>query len=162
MEWFHATLLTMAAIAVALAWRVPNAAFFVALGVISYVSSAAWHNMGFPYATLYGAFTNLVICCVIYRSGIDVKWEAQLMACFVFMLLIDLLFVVGIIKSQYNFAVSLELANAYALLLISATGIAERIGNGRRFSHPYRDLLDSFNRSVFAESKQYPRWWRHR
>lgn len=161
MEWYHATLLTMAVVAVVLAWRVPNAAAFVALGFFSYLSSAAWHNAGFPYATLYGASTNLVICYVIYRYGANVRWEAKLMACFVLMLLIDLLYVFGVIKSQYNFAVSLELVNAYALLLISATGILQRMGNGHRFSHPYRSFLASFNRAVFAERKQYPRWWRH-
>lgn len=161
MEWYHATLLTMAVVAVVLAWKVPNAALFVALGFLSYASSAIWHNLGFPYGTLYGAFTNIIICFVIYRSSSHARWEAKLMACFVLMILIDLLYVCGVIETQYIFAVSLELVNAYALLLISATGIAQRIGNGHRFSHPYRALLASFNRAVFAERKQYPRWWRH-
>lgn len=161
MAWYHGTLLTLAVVAVVLAWRVPNAALFVALGVSSYVSSAMWHNAGFPYATLYGAFTNLAVCYVIYRFGMNVRWESKLMGCFVLMLLIDLLYVFGVIKSQYNFAVSLELVNAYALLLIGVTGIAQRMGNGHRFSHPYRSFLASFNRSVLAERKQYPRWWRH-
>lgn len=161
MEWYHTTLFTMAVVAVVLAWRVPNAAIFVALGTISYVSSALWHNLGFPYGTLYGATTNVVICYAIYRFGSNARWEAKLMACFVLMILIDLLYVCGVIQTQYIFAVSLEIVNAYALLLICATGIVERVGNGHRLSHPYRAFLASLNRSVFAERKQYPRWWRH-
>jgi len=161
MSWYHEALIVLAVAAVISAWKVPNAALFVALGFCSYVSSAFWHSAGFPYATLYGAATNLVICYAIYRYGHNVRWESKLMGCFVLMLLIDMLYVFGVIKSQYNFAVSLELVNAYALLLIGVTGIAQRMGNGRRFSHPYRSLLASLNRAVFAERKQYPQWWRH-
>lgn len=161
MEWYHGTLLTMAVIAVVLAWRVPNAALWVGFGLFSYVTSAWWHNAGFPYATLYGAATNVATCLAIYYVGVA-KWEMRLFACFILMLLIDLLFVCGVIETQYIFAVSLEVVNAYALLLIWAAGIAERVGGGHRFGHPYRSLLDRVHRALFSQGKkQYPRWWRH-
>lgn len=161
MEWYHEVLAAMAIIAVILAWRVPNAVLWVGLGTLSFVTSAWWHNAGFPYGTLYGAATNLAICFAIYKYGKDTRWEGKLMSGFILMLLLDLLYVCGAIKTQYIFAVSLEVVNAYCLLLIWATGVAERIGNGRGFSHPYRDVLGSFNRAVFAERKEYPKWWRH-
>lgn len=164
MQWYHETLLIMAMVAVILAWKVPKAALWVGFGAFSYVTSIWWHNSDFPYATLYGAATNFLTCIAMFSVGGSKwpKWEMRIFACFILMLLIDLLFACGVIETQYIFAVSLEVVNAYALLVISAAGIVERVGGGRNLSHPYRNILAYIHRAVFSEGKkQYPRWWRH-
>lgn len=160
MEWYHATLITMAVIAAGLAWRVPGAAMTVGLGSFFYATSAWVNLLGLPFGVLYGAATNLVMCMMLYpmTSG---RWVDKVFTSYIFMLLIDLLYVTGVIETPYIFAVSLEVVNAYALLLIWAAGIAERTAGGRRHRHLHSGLLGRLNRAVLAERKEYPRWWRH-
>lgn len=162
MEWYHATLITMAAIAVALAWRIPEAVVTVGIGSFLYATSAWWHLGGLPGAMFYAVSTNLVMCFLLYPMPETAgRWVDKVFSCYILMLLIDLLYVCGIIQSHYIFAVSLEIVNAYALLLIWAAGIAERAANGRSPDHSHGGILDRFNRAVLAPRKEYPRWWRH-
>ena len=162
MEWYHATLITMATIAVVLAWRIPEAIIAVGVGAFFYVTSAWMHNYGVPAATFYGIASNLVMCFLLYPMPKEAgRWVDKVFSCYILMLLIDLLYVCGVIKTQYIFAVSLEIVNAYALLLIWAAGIAERAANGRSPNHSHGDFLDSFNRAVLSPRKEYPKWWRH-
>ena len=160
LEWYHVVLIAMAGGAAILAWRVPNAALWVAVGFASYVVSAVLHNNAVPFATLIGAFTNALICLAIYFKGVS-PWETRLMSCFTLMILVELLFVTGVIETQYIFAVTLEIINAYALLLIWATGIAERVGDGHSFSNPYRRFLADIHRALLTERKEYSQWWKH-
>lgn len=162
MEWYHATLITMAAIAVVLAWRIPEAVITVGVGAFFYVTSAWMHNAGVPIATFYGIASNLVMCFLLYPMPKEAgRWVDKVFSCYILMLLIDLLYVCGVIKSHYNFAVSLEIVTAYALLLIWAAGVAERTANGRNSHDLHSGILDRFNRAVLAPRKEYPKWWRH-
>lgn len=160
LEWYHWTLIGLAIVAGLLACNVPRALFWLFLGAFSYITSAWWHNAGIPFGTLYGAGTNLFICWLLYRMA-ETRWEMGVFNCFIFMLLIDLLFVTDIIKSRETFAICLEVANAAAMLLIGATGILDRIGAAR---HDFRiwgsSVLRRCHRALFASRKEYPRWWR--
>lgn len=162
MEWYHATLITMAVVAVVLSWRIPEAVVTVGMGAFFYVTSAWLHLSSNTAALAFGAATNLVMCFFLYPMPKAVgRWVDKVFSCYILMLLIDLLYAVGIIQSHYNFAVSLEAINAYALLLIWAAGIAERTADGRRPDRFDRGFLGRFNRAVLAERKEYPKWWRH-
>jgi len=175
MEWYHATLITMAIIAAALAWRVSGAVSVVSLGSFFYILSVWLHQAMAQsgasadhieqlqhFSTAFGAATNFFMCRLLYSMPKEAgRWVDKVFSCYILMLLIDLLYVCGVIKSHYIFAVSLEIVNAYALLLIWAAGIAERAANGRSPNHSHGDFLDSFNRAVLAPRKEYPKWWRH-
>lgn len=135
MAWYHITLISAAIIAVALAWRVPRAVIWLGLGAISYVISAAWHNAGLPYATQFGAATNLVIC-YLFICWAEQRWEMRLLNCFHMMLLIDLLYIFGVIHDHLIFAATLEIINLAAILLVAGTGILDWIA---RHGHRYGD-----------------------
>ncbi|MCW0235227.1 MAG: hypothetical protein OJJ21_16620 [Ferrovibrio sp.] len=161
MQWYHEALLIMASVAAATAWRVPRAALWLSLGAFSYITSAIWHNYGMPYATVYGASTNFVICLLLSRYA-AMKWEMLLFDAFIAMLLVDFLFVTGFIPTQYWFAVSLEIINAAAILLVWSTGITEMVQrNGWSFSGSGRNFLGRCHRALFSQRKAYPRWWEH-
>lgn len=158
MAWYHIVLIGAAIIAAALAWHVPRAVQWLALGALSYVSSAMWHNAGLPHGAFYGAMTNLAICYGLWIWA-DQRWEMRLWNCFHFMLIIDILYIVGIIRDQFTFAVSLELINLAAILLIAGTGIVQRV-DGMDFG-PYRHRwIDSFHRCLWPERSMASRpWW---
>ncbi len=160
MEWYHQVLVLLALIAALLAWHVPRAVLWIGVGTFSYVTSAWWHQAGIPHGEVYGAATNVATCALIYYLG--PPWsgmETRLMSVFVLMILVDLLYATGIIQTPYLFAVTLEIINAYALLLIWAAGITERITrNGFFRRYPYRAILDYLHQALLGP-KKYPRWW---
>jgi len=161
MQWYHEALILMAVFATILAWRVPWAVIIVAVGSIFYAATAFLHNVGFPYGVLMGAISNLIMCTGLAMISNPSRMIDRVFSCYILMILIDLLFVTRVIETQYIFAVSLEVVNAYALLLICITGFVERAGNGRLSRHPDSSLLDYLNRALLGESKAYPRWWKH-
>lgn len=161
MEWYHQALLTMAAIAVITAWRVPWAATIVGVGTFLACMTSIWHSAGLPYGVLFGAITNLMMCVGLSMISNPSRMVDRVFSCYILMLLIDLLFVTRVIETQYIFAVSLEVVNAYALLLIFVTGFVERVGNGRVSRHSDSGLLDYLNRALLGESKPYSQWWKH-
>lgn len=150
LEWYHWTLISAAIIAGALAWRVPRAVIWIGLGVASYVTSAMWHNAGWPYATQFGAATNLAICYLFWIFS-NRRWEMRLWNFFHLMLVVDLLYMFGAIRDQFTFAVSLELINLSALIFIGVTGITERAGGGIRSwsAHPRR--IGLVHRTLWAQ-----------
>lgn len=158
MAWYHIVLLSVWALAVALAWNVPRAVFWLSLGALSYVSSAMWHNAGLPYGTFYGAATNLLICYGLWIYA-DQRWEMRLWNLFHLMLMVDILYMTGAIADHLIFAEALELINFLAMLLISGTGIVERADGIR--SGPYRNRwIDSFHRRLWPERSMASRpWW---
>lgn len=127
MEWYHITLITAAIIAAGLAWSVPRAVIWIGLGAISYVVSAWWHNADLPYATQFGAATNLVICYLFWIWA-EQKWELRLWNFFHLMLVIDMIYIFGFMTDKFLFAASLELVNLAALIFIGSVGILERAG----------------------------------
>ena len=139
LEWYHLVLLSAAAISAGLAWRVPRAVIWIGLGFASYVTSAMWHNAGWPYATVYGAATNLVICYLFWIFS-NRRWEMRLWNFFHLMLVVELLYIFGAIRDQFTFAVTIELINLAALIFIGLTGIFDRVGGGIHswVSHPRR------------------------
>jgi hypothetical protein len=159
LAWYHWTLIGAAAISAALAWNVPRAPMWIALGAISYVTSAMWHNAGWPYATQFGAATNLAICYLMWVFA-DQRWEMRVWNAFHLMLLIDLLFIFGWIRSQYDFAVSLEIVNLVALIFIGATGIAERADAWRSARGADLHRTGLVHRALWAERSLASRpWW---
>jgi hypothetical protein len=160
MQWYHWTLIAAACIAAALAWNVPRAVVWIGLSAISYVTSAWWHNAGWPYATQFGAATNLLICYAFWIWA-EQRYEMRLWNFFHLMLIIDLLFIFGAIRDQYQFAVSLEIVNLAALAFIGFTGIMERVdGIHLGAADPRRDSI--VYRALWAErSERYrPPWQR--
>ncbi|QAZ46747.1 hypothetical protein [Mesorhizobium sp. Pch-S] len=158
LEWYHWTLITMAVLAAACAWHLPRAVFWIALGALSYVTSAWWHNAGLPYGAAYGMATNLAICLAIYSLA-QQRWELRTWNMFHAMILLDILYLAGIIKTQLLFAVSLEVVNAAALLLIAATGIMDRAGYARLRSGSYRGRrLFGLARALFSKRNHPPFW----
>lgn len=123
----HLILTSAAVIAVALSWRVPRAKMWVGFGALSYVTSAWWHNAGLPYATEYGAATNLLICYMFWIFA-ERRYEMRLWNFFHLMLVVDLLYIFGAIHDKLVFAVSLELINLAALIFVGGIGIVERSG----------------------------------
>lgn len=158
LEWYHWTLITMAAIAAISAWHLPRATLWIGLGAFSYVTSAWWHNAGFPYGAAYGMATNLAICFTIYALA-QQRWELRTWNMIHAMILIDILYLAGVIKTHLLFAVSLEVINAAALLLITATGIMDRAGYARLRSGSYRGRRPwGFARALFSERRHPPFW----
>lgn len=161
MQWYHLALLAMAGLAVIFAWRVPGAAKVVCVGTAFAVMTSVWHINQWPYGLLFGAWTNFAMCVGLSLMQSDAPWISRLFRCYILMILVELLFVTGVIETQYIFAVTLEIINAYALLLIWATGIAERVGDGHSFSNPYRRFLADIHRALLTERKEYSQWWKH-
>lgn len=161
MEWYHWMLILTCVLSGLLAWDVPRALLWLGLGAFSYVTSAWWHDAGFPYATLYGAFTNVVICGLLYKMA-DSKWEMGVFNLFIGMILIDLLYVCGVVKSPYDFAVALEVVNFCAMLLIGITGILERLRkDGYDFSRSDSHFLRRCHSALHSQRQPYPHWWKH-
>jgi hypothetical protein len=161
LEWYHWALISLCILAGVSAWNVSRAILWLGLGAFSYVTSAWWHDAGFPYATLYGAFTNVVICVLLYKMA-DSKWEMGVFNCFIGMILIDLLYVCGVVKNAYDFAVGLEVVNVCAMLLIGATGILERL---RSYGYDFRNsdsaVLHRIHHALHSQRSSYPHWWKH-
>lgn len=163
LEWYHVTLIVMALVSGIAAWDVPRAVLWICLGALSYATSAWWHNMGLPYATVYGATTNFVICLLLAWLA-TTKYELWLFNAFILMLVIDALFVAGFISSRFTFAVSLEIVNAAAMLLVMATGISERIArhDGHSFGDHRPSFADYCNRALLKErTPHHQKWWKH-
>lgn len=163
LEWYHVTLIIMALAAGIAAWDVPRAVLWICLGALSYATSAWWHNMGFPYATLYGACTNFAICVLLAWLA-TTKYELWVFNAFILMLVIDALFVAGFIGSRFAFAVSLEIVNAAAMLLIMATGVSDRIARheGQSVGDHHPGIAHLCNRALLAErTTHHEKWWRN-
>lgn len=152
LEWYHMVLLLTAAAAIVFAWEVPRAAAWVALGAALYALSAMWHNMGWPYATAFGAGTNFVMIAFLWAYA-DQKWELRLWNFYHLMLVVDLLYMAGFIRDHFVFAVTLEVINLVALLFIIVTGLVERVSDGHpaRYYHPGR--ANFFHRALYAPAK---------
>ncbi len=148
MEWYHWTVIAAAAIAILLAWHVPRAPLWIALGAILYGISAAWHNAELPHALLFGAATNFAMILLLWLIA-DQKWEMRLWNFYHLMLLIDALYAFGVIREKLIFASSLEAVNLLALLFIGATGAADRIYvDNWRADNGFSGYL---HRTLFAE-----------
>lgn len=157
MHWYQSILLAGAVIAAALAWNVPRAVLWISLGALSFLASSWWHDAGFPYGAAFGASTNLAVCYVIYALA-QLRYELRVWNSFHLMIVLDLLYMSGVIETHYTFAVSLELANWLALVIIGTTGILERVRYGRR-DIPWRPgWLHNLHRALFAERKRPPFW----
>lgn len=158
LEWYHWTLIGAAALAALSAWHVPRAVFWIAIGAFFYVVSAMWHVYGFPYATAFGAGTNLVVCYLLWIFA-EQRYEMRLWNFFHLMLVVDLLYIVGTIRDQITFAITLEVINLVALLFIMLTGIAERV-NGLSIRPSDTGWARFVHRALFAERSTNSRpWW---
>lgn len=154
----HLILSTAAVTATILAWNVPRAVLWVGLGALSYITSAWWHNAGLPYATQYGAATNLIICYMFWIFA-EQRFEMRLWNFFHLMLVVDLLYIFGAINDKLVFAISLELINLAALIFIGVVGIMERVGGVHAWStRPRRTGL--VYRTLWAKRSLHSRpWW---
>lgn len=162
MGWYHFALISLAVVAGISAWNVPHAVLWLGLGAFAYVTSAWMYNAGLSFAPYYGWATNVIICVLILsmRKG---KWEMAIAGAFISMIILDLAFAIGAIKSQVDFAIALEVVNALAILLIGYTGLLERTGkDGIHIPRPYRTFLDFCRRALLSERDKYHQWWKHR
>jgi hypothetical protein len=136
-EWYLWLLGFFAVVFTVLAWRVPRAPAWVAMGALSFLSSGWWHDAGFDYGEVYGAFTNFLIIAALFAYG-PLLYELVFMGCFIVMVVIDYLYLTNRFNSHHNFAIGLELANWLALLSIGAAGMAERAGVGLAWVSVFR------------------------
>lgn len=158
MHWYQAALLIGAVVAALLAWD-RRATLWIFLGVVSGVSSAIWHDSGMPYGAAFGAATNMAICTAIYLNW-QWRWELQIAKCFMTMILIDAIWLWGLIPSHFWFAVSLEIVNWIALLIIGATGIAERARQHGILSRGYGyGWARAVHRTLWEHRGSRPPWW---
>lgn len=157
MHWYQSLLLAGAVIAGYLAWNVPRAILWISLGALSFVASSWWHDAGLPYGAAFGAATNVFICFMLYAYALQ-RWEMRLWNVFHGMILIDLLYLSGVVRSHYDFAVALELANWLALLVIGATGISERASRGVPAGRHSVRSFGLVHRALWAERARPPFW----
>lgn len=158
MHWYQAVLLVGAAITVAVAWNVPRAVFWIALGALSFVSSSWWHDAGLPYGAAFGALTNLAICLVMYGLA-EKRWEIRAWNTVHLMIVFDILYLSGAIRSHYQFAVALELANWLALLIIFTTGLLERLHHGGADpGRAHHGVAGALYRALFTKRTRPPFW----
>lgn len=161
MFWYHWVLLSAATGAALLAWNVPRAVQWLCCGALSFVLSAMWHRAGWPYATAFGASTNLVICYLFWIFA-DQRWEMRLWNAFHAMLLVDLLYIFGAIGDHLTFAISLEFINLAAILLVAGTGIAER-ASGFHSRPAHRRGTGFIYHTLWAARSVASRpWWQKR
>lgn len=158
MHWYHTALLIGALIAAGLAWHVPRAVTWVALGALSFIASGWWHDAGFSHGAAFGAFTNLLMCLALYAWA-EQRWELRVWNVFHLMILIDILFLAGFIKNHYTFAVSIEVANWLAIFVIGAAGITDRARRGNSSRALGHGWAGAFDRALHEERK-YPPFWR--
>lgn len=157
MHWYHIALAVGAIVAGALAWNVPRAVLWISMGALSFLASSWWHDAGFPYGAAFGAATNIGICFLIYAHA-ELRWELRVWNCFHLMIVLDLLNLLGLIRSHYDFAVALEIANWLALLIIGAVGIADRVGSGVFNGPRHPRGADLVHRALWAERSRPPFW----
>lgn len=157
MHWYQSLLLAGAVIAGYLAWNVPRAILWISLGALSFVASSWWHDAGLPYGAAFGAATNVFICFMLYAYA-QYRFEMRIWNCFHLMLVIDILYLAGVVKSHYDFAVALELANWLALFVIGAAGIAERAARGVPAGLHIPGGTGLVHRALWAERARPPFW----
>lgn len=158
MFWYQAALLIGAAVVAWISWRVPRAVFWVALGVLSGVASAYWHDAGLPHGAAFGAFTNLAICFLLYALA-EKRWEMRLWNVFHLMIVVDILYLAGAIRSHYQFAVALELANWLGLVVIGSAGILDRSPHAGTLARRARDWAPDFVYRALHEKRSRPPFW---
>lgn len=162
MQWYHIGLIALAIGAAYAAWNVPRAKLWLILGALSFVASALWHNYGLPYPTPFGAATNLAICYAFWILA-ERRWEMRVWNCFHMMLIIDLLYISGAINDHYAFAVSLEIVNVVAILMIATTGIMERTGGmGMGFGLGRPGWINFVHRRLWPQRSVPRPWWQRR
>lgn len=160
-EWYQIALVVGAVITLVIAWEVPRAALWIALGGLSFVASSLWHDAGFPYGAAFGAATNFVVWLFIF-SWARQQWEMRVINCFQAMIATDIVYfglqLYSTHPSHYAFATLLELWNWLALVVIASTAIMEPtygrlpvLRNGRWFR--------VFEPVLFAE-RQHPAFWK--
>lgn len=128
-DWYLWALAAAAILAAVLAWRVPRAPLWVALGALSFLASGWYHDAGLPYGSAFGAFTNFAVIFALFAYA-TMLYELIFWLCFLAMLALDAFNLLGLIPSHSSFAIGLELANWLALISIGAAGMAERAGVG--------------------------------
>ena len=112
---------------------------------------------------MFGACTNFAICLLLAWLA-TTKYELWIFNAFICMLMIDALFVSGFIGSRFAFAVSLEIVNAAAMVLIMATGIADRIARheGQSVGDNHPGLARMCNRALLAQrTTHHQKWWKN-
>lgn len=158
MYWYHEAMIIGALVAGVSAWRVPNAVLWILCGAMSFIVSYLWYQAGLPNSVAFGAFTNAVIIMMLYAFARQ-QWELRIWNCFHLMLVLDILKLTGVIRSQEVFAVSLEVCNWLALSVIFWTGILDRAARHGLHSHgAVRRFFAPINRSLYKTRKHPPFW----
>lgn len=137
-------------------WR---ALAWLAAGLASYAVSTAYYRAGLPLHPFVAALCDATVCLLIYRFG-GAKWELPLFLVFQLSVLINFVQITRGFPT-YTYALSLELINWAALLIIIGAGTArladvvvDQMGSGLdRGSHLHR--LVSF---IYAPAKIHT-WW---
>ncbi len=160
-QWYQWAPAIAGLIVSAIAWRVPRAALWVGLLLASFVASSLWWNANLPYPAAFGASTDLAIALIMLKLSRN-QWEQYVINCYAFMVLVDGLWQLGQIESHFYYAISLEAANWAILLLIGATGVADRLKGIGLHGRAGNTGSVGLARAHLVAPRHYPRWWRVR
>ena len=140
-------ILAMAAVAaVALAWRVPRAWLWVALGALDFIATTAYARGGWEYPSFFSVIVDGLVCACIFFIATR-RWEMQIGRLFMAMMLVNLVYFLAehIAKVEMSHAIYitvLEVLNALVLCLIGGIGTMERgwAGGYRAWNHRVNPL----------------------
>jgi len=142
------------------AWRVPRAVTWLLLLMLSFVLSTLWWDWGGAYPSMFGAATDFIIALIMLRFKRN-KWEDAIIAQYLVMILIDIMWQGGAIPEHYLYAVSLEVLNWTIIATIGIQGLLDRGTYGWAHSRRRRAGALGVARDYMGKESRYPRWWQN-
>ncbi|OVE94433.1 hypothetical protein B7W85_12850 [Allorhizobium ampelinum] len=124
MNNFQAALALGAGAALIVSLHIPRAWLWIALGVASFVLSTAYARAGLPFPEAFAIACDMVVVLFIYHLGKE-KWEMRLWRIFQTMILLNLLYLWGVIGPHSAYIIVLEILNWIALIVIVGTAAVE-------------------------------------
>lgn len=129
MNEFQVALLIGALVSLIISQNLARAWVWILLGAWSFFVSTAYARLGLPYPSAMGVACDAVVVLTIYHVGKS-NYELLLWRVFQTMILINILYLAGVIGPHWAYATALEICNWAALLIIAGTAIAERVERG--------------------------------
>lgn len=126
MNQFQLYLVIGALVATVISLNVPRAWIWILSGAASFAASTAYSRYGMPYPSAFGiACDSFVVLAIFHFSKLN--YELVLWRIFQSMILINILYLAGLIGPKWAYVVALEVMNWAALLVISGTAISKRV-----------------------------------
>lgn len=156
MNEFQLALLIGALVVLVASWRLPRARHLLVLGALSFVASTAYARYDLPYPPAFSIACDAFVCLWIYHTATE-EFELWVWRAFQGMVLVNLLFLVGVIGPHSAYVQALELLNWAALAIIGGTALVEGLkGYGGNFGGGWARLLLYSRRSLRAQRTSDP------